>query len=394
MSSPQTTLARHAGAALGAALLLAAALGGAFAERASGQDRNFAGSAQGSYLFVPTDPMARDQAFDGFTTELSLKIAADISDHVSAQVKTCYGCHGFEIGMAFVDLRVSDELNFRVGRFNPSFGEFPLRHDPANHRTIDKPLPYDMGRMLRMREWNMSILPVPYVDGGLEINGSHWFGDSLQFDYAAYAVGGLRGASGATDLDYKQSRSSALYYVDNNSTPAVGARVGVTADVGDTGMVSLGLSGMYGTYDPDNELSYAIGGVDALARFESLTIRAEYLIRRTEMALGDDPVSRFRYGPGEDGDFADFFLKDGFYVESELELDSALYVLGRVDGMRRLGNVLRNEELRSRSGILRYTAGVNIVPVNSVRIKLAAQYYDFSDFDDEITLQLGVSASF
>jgi hypothetical protein len=64
-------------------------------------------------------------------------------------VKICYGCHGFETDMAFVDLRVAEQLNFRVGRMNPAFGDFPLRHDPANHRANSKPLPYDMGRMLR-----------------------------------------------------------------------------------------------------------------------------------------------------------------------------------------------------------------------------------------------------
>ena len=146
-------------------------------DAARSQESNFAGSIQTNYMGVPTDPDARKQALDGFTNELSLKVAVDLTDHVSANVKLCYGCHGVEVGMAFVDLRVADELNFRVGRFTPAFGDFPLRHDPANHRTSDKPLPYDMGRMLRLREWNMGVLPAPYVDQGIEINGTHWFGE-------------------------------------------------------------------------------------------------------------------------------------------------------------------------------------------------------------------------
>src|SRR5262245_47770739 len=127
-------------------------------------DVNFAGSVQLDYLLVPTDDLARDFVFDGFTTELSLKLSADVSDHIAAQVKTCYGCHGFEIGAAYVDFRATDDLTFRAGRFVPNFGDFPARHDPANHLTSDKPLPYDMGRMLHLRDWNMSILPSPYVD--------------------------------------------------------------------------------------------------------------------------------------------------------------------------------------------------------------------------------------
>jgi hypothetical protein len=64
-------------------------------------------------MWVTTDPDARDHTFDGFTNELSLKVAVDFTDNVSANVKLCYGCHGFEVGMAYVDLMVVDE--FRIG---------------------------------------------------------------------------------------------------------------------------------------------------------------------------------------------------------------------------------------------------------------------------------------
>ena len=89
--------------------LIVLVLAGAFTvglmpvDGAQSQDRNFAGSVQASYLYVPTDPEARDISFDGFVTELGLKLAVDFSDHVSANVKVCYGCHGFEVAMAFVD---------------------------------------------------------------------------------------------------------------------------------------------------------------------------------------------------------------------------------------------------------------------------------------------------
>ena len=153
--------ARRSGFALAIVFVAAAALGSLRPTRVASQDHNFAGSVQTNYLWVATDPDAREQTFDGFTNELSLKVAVDFSDAVSANIKLCYGCHGVELGMAFTDLRVLDELNFRAGRFSPSFGDFPLRHDPANHLTADKPLPYDMGRMLRLREFNLSVLPAP-----------------------------------------------------------------------------------------------------------------------------------------------------------------------------------------------------------------------------------------
>jgi len=54
-----------------------------------------------------------------------------------------------------------------------------LRHDPANHCLSDKPLAYDMGRMLRLRDWNLGVLPSPFPDNGVEASGRHWFGSSV-----------------------------------------------------------------------------------------------------------------------------------------------------------------------------------------------------------------------
>lgn len=352
---------------------------------AEGQDRNIAGSVQASYLYVHDSDMARDRAFDGFITEMSVKLAVDFSDHISTNVKVCFSCHGFELAMAYVDLTVVDQLRFRVGRFNPSFGEFQLRHDPANHRTVDKPLPYDMGRMVRLREWNLGILPAPYVDNGIEVGGTHWVGTKLQLDYAAYAIGGLRGNADGVDVDWIQQRSGAFYYLDNNSRPSYGGRVSATLDLADQELLfTLGASGMAGTYDPNNELSYQLGGVDFYARFKRVELRAEYLLRRTEMYLGDDPGSRFKYGPGSDGKYDRYNVKDGFYVEAIVPVLPRFELIGRFDGLRRFGNVPVNSALRKESAVLRYTFGGDVSLGYGVRIKLSGEYYDFSDFDDEI----------
>ena len=363
-------------------------------ENARSQETNFAGSIQTNYLWVATDDKARAQTFDGFTNELSLKAAVDLDDHISANVKVCYGCHGVEVDMAFIDLRVVDQLSFRVGRFNPAFGDFPLRHDPANHRTADKPLPYDMGRMLRMREWNMGVLPSPYVDQGAEVNGSHWFGQLVQLDYAAHVVSGLRSGAEDADLDWMLSRS--VYYIDQNSEPAFGGRLAVTLDMSAFALMTIGSSAMWGHSDPDRKRSYAIVGLDAYLRIADVELRAEYLVRRQQMAM-HDPDERFRYGPtdGEDG-YDDFFLKDGFYVEatSPVPMLDRLELVGRFDGLRRIGNVLVNSPLRYRSAVLRYTAGINVVFDASVRLKLSGEFYDFTDFDDEIVANAGVVAAF
>ena len=384
-------LARALPFALFAVGLLAGLCGALMPRPARSQDHNFAGSVQTNYLWVVTDRDARDQTYDGFTNELSLKVAVDFSDHVSANVKLCYGCHGVEVDMAFADLRVADELNFRIGRINPAFGDFPLRHDPANHRTSDKPLPYDMGRMLRLHEYNLGVLPAPYVDQGLEINGTHWFGDTVQFDYAGYVISGLQTNRDGVDIDFQATRTP--NYIDNNSEPAIGGRLTLTWDVSPDVMFTLGASGMVGRPDPERERKYIVFGTDFYARIAMLNLHAEYLIRRTEMALGNNPNERFRYGPGKNG-YDDAFLKDGFYIQTDFIVSERVELVARFDGLRRLGNVVINSPLRKRSSILRYTAGLNLVLDGSVRIKISGEYYDFSDFSDEVALNAGVAAAF
>ena len=353
---------------------------------------NFAGSVQIDYLAVPTERIAADEGFDGATVELSLKLAVDVGDHMSASVKVCVACHGLEVGMAFFDVRLADEFNVRVGRFTPGFGSFPLRHDPANHRTSDKPLPYDMGRMLRLREWNMGILPAPWVDNGIELSGT-FFADDAQLDYAAYAVGGPKAGADPVDFDFIQSRSPERYYLDNNSEPSVGARVAGTMETAGGLAATLGLSGMAGRYDPDRRLAFVIAGVDALVQLSPFTLRAEYLVRRTEMSLGEDPAARFRYGPDEDGRFDDFFSKHGFYAELERGVGD-FDLIGRFDGLRRFGNVLAASPLRKDSILLRYTAAAAYRLHGSLRLKASAELYDFSDFEDELALHLGIAGSF
>jgi len=355
---------------------------------------NFAGSVQLDYLAVPTDDAPRDFVFDGFTTELSMKLAVDVSDGLSAQVKTCYGCHGFEIGAAYVDFRPADAVRIRAGRFVPTFGDFPLRHDPANHLTSDKPLPYDMGRMLRLRDFNMSVLPAPYVDNGLEVSLAQSLGDAVDLDLHAYLIGGLRAGNQPTDVDFIQSRSRELYYVDNNSQPTVGGRVAASFYLGPDAALTLGASGMYGTYDPDNRLDLLILGGDVVLRVARWTLRAEYLVRRTRMDLGDDPTTGFRYGPGADGTYDPYFLKEGFYVETSFPVGEVVELVGRVDGLRRRGNVPVTSLLRSDSALVRYTAGGNLRLHDGWRLKLSGEFYDFSDFEDELGLHLGVVGAF
>lgn len=365
--------------------------------RAKAQETTFTGSIQAAYLLVPTqreDLRPPGVLLDGLTTESSIKVAVDFDANFAATVRACFGCHGFEVDSAQVDFTPFEQLRVHVGRFQPAFGDFTTLRDPANHQTVDQPLPYDMGRMVRMREWNLGILPAPYVEQGVQIDGSIWFDLAVQLQYAVYLVTGLRGDSTGFDLDWLQARSVGSYYIDNNTVPSGGGRLSITVEPGAEYLFSLGASATGGVYDPDEALEYLIAGADFFARLGPVDIRMEYMMRRTEMAIGDSPATRFAYGPDRNGRFPNYMLKDGFYVFALWTVVQEFELFGRVDGLRRVGNTASTSRLRFRSAVLRYTLGANVVLDHGIRIKAQADVYDFSDFRDEFAASLGVVAAF
>jgi hypothetical protein len=312
--------------------------------------------------------------FEGFTLESALKLSVDISDHFSANVKVCVGCHGIETDMAYVEYRVADELSVRAGRLSPSFGAFNVRHDPANHRLSDKPLVYDMGRMMRMRDWNQGVLPSPFPDNGVELAGTHWFGQKVQLDYAAHAVSGFKGGTASTDIDFVQSRTGSLYYVDNNARPAAGGRLALTARFSQFTDATLGVSGMGGTFDPENDLTYLIFGGDLSFRFNKVNLRFEYLLRRQQ--FDTSTPSRFKYDVALN---RDYFLKQGGYGELEVPITRTLDIVGRADFMHRAGNVAADSPLDAKSSVFRGTLGTAYTLERGLRVKFSTELWHFSD---------------
>jgi hypothetical protein len=379
--------------------LVAAAVVAALGSPAAGEDHNFAGSAQLDYHFVPSEVLAHTApgpgtTFQGFTLEAALKVAVDISEHLSANLKACFGCHGFELDMAYFDLRASDELNLRVGRFSPSFGAFNLRHDPANHLLSDKPLPYDMGRMLRKGDWGNGVLPSPFPMNGAEVDGTHWIGSSAQLDYAIYGVTGFKNDVDAHPVDFNLQESHLPYYVTSNPSPAGGARLALTLKAAPTTDVTLGASGMFGTYDPANTLTYFIGGADVSLRVMRTTLRAEYLLRRQQFDTSDPGIFQYAVAP----DRGDFFVKQGGFVELEQPVASGLDLLGRVDGLYRVGNVLAGSPLTDKASVVRETLGLAYAIERNFRLKGSVEVWEFSYRDQgrdaELSVHVGAVGSF
>jgi hypothetical protein len=374
---------------LAAVVAIAATAAAARAE----SNRTIAGSLQLDYLAVPSDAGARSSTLDGMTVELSLKFSIDFTPSASASVKLCFACHGFEAAGAFVDLRAADELSLRIGRFTPEFGSFPQRGDPANHRSNDKPLPYDMGRMLHHVEWNSGILPAPWVDNGVELLGTRFVGGG-RVDYAAYVLSGPKATATAADFDFVASREPNQYYVDNNSEPVIGARLSGTADLDNAGHgITFGASVMTGHFDPDRRLGFVIGGADVVVNLDGLVLRGEYLARRTDMAIGMDPVTRWKYGPNASGRYDDHFFKHGFYAEAEVPI-GRIDAFARFDGLIRTGNVLITSPLSSSARLLRYTLGSAVRVSDNIRLKASAEYYQCNDLGDDVALHFAVATPF
>jgi len=300
--------------------------------------------------------------------------------------------------MVYFDFRAADELNLRVGRFSPSFGAFNLRHDPANQRLSDKPLPYDMGRMLRKGIWNNGVLPAPFPDNGVELNGTHWFGDAVQVDYATYAVMGFKNDTDAypTDLNFTEAHPNVNYLVDNNGRPTVGARVALTARTSAQSDASFGASGQIGTYDPKNKLTYAILGADLSLRVRRTNVRIEYLVRRQQMDVENPTIFKYAVSPVD----GDFFTKHGAYIELEQPVVRDLDFAARLDGMFRQGNVLSTSSLSYQSSVVRETIGMTYALDRNFRIKGSGELWQFSDPDpatgrsDELSVHLGFVGMF
>ncbi len=356
-------------------------------------DVNFAGSI---YVNQPTllthvqGQEKRDVLGDttyGMNAEASFKVVADVQDNVSASAKVCFGCHGFMADMAYFDWSVYDQFNVRAGRFPVPFGEFYLRHDPANHRAATKPLPYEMGRMLRRTQYNLSVLPEPYPDNGVELFGT-FRGDVAELSYSAYAVAGLKGDSTAGDLDFIRSRTE--YVADNNRSPSAGGRLTLAfpnLPGKSWRWFALGASGMWGHYDDNDDLSYMLGGLDLYTRIDKLNIRGEVMLRRTEI-------------PNHPADFKEalrdlYVQREGFYFELDGPLAEHFEWLARVDGFRRRGALPLTSTLTdSNSGILRYTAGFNILPITGIKVKLEYEFWNFSEFSSAQIVHTGLVGTF
>ena len=93
-------------------------------------------------------------------------------------------------------------------------------------------------------------------------------------------------------------------------------------------------------------------------------------------------------------------MKHGAYLEIEQGLTPELDLVGRVDGMYRVGNVESASELSRRSSVFRYTLGTAYAIERGLRIKFSTELWEFSDRDAltgrklELSMHTALAGSF
>ncbi|MBK7864448.1 MAG: hypothetical protein IPJ65_38760 [Archangiaceae bacterium] len=353
----------------------------------AGATSTVSGSAYIDYWYLSSD-RARALSLNPITPEAAIKIEVDVHEKVSFSARMCFGCHGLEIDRAHIDFTPGQYFNLQVGRVGVPFGEFSVRYDPTSHRTVSKPLIYEMGRMpyYGRNAFNLGVVPQPYVDTGAVVYGQLWFGEQVQLWYGAYAVAGYKGSN---DVDWVSMRTP--YYLDNNRFPSGGGRAVLTIS-GSPGSVfrdlTLGFSGMHGTYDPESQKKYSVFGADFSLRLGPVTFRTEAAWMRMNL----DPFAKgYRY------DLVDpWFEKGGFFAELEHPIGSHLIMLYRFDLLRRVGTPLPGAlaEMSFDSRILRYTGAAQVLLGESVFLKASYEYWWFTDFEPTHAAHLGLGGMF
>lgn len=370
---PKTASRRRWRVGLLRRLTLAAVTLGALAVVAEGARWNWSGSVVVSHRQLFEVPDEEPLAKTGVIVEPSLKATVDLSDRITFHGRVCMACHGITVDQAYGEFRAHSLLNVDAGRINVPFGDFYLRHDPANDAFLSKPLPYAMGHMLRFQanRFNLGVLPIPYVDHGASLYGDLWIRDALQIWYATYVVNGFR-SSLPRDFAFKNQLGDAGFS-DNNENLSWGGRLALAQ-----GPLTAGASYLRGAYDPDSNFDYEVWGVDASAYWRGVQLRGEYVERDTQV-LQDET--------------RDTLEKKGFYVQLEVPTGRHLALVGRFDGLLREGPPLGTENDES-SGIVRFTAGVNVTPTIHYALRLQYQHWRFTDFVDSDVLHLGVVATY
>lgn len=320
---------------------------------------------------------------EGITGEFAMGATYHVDQGFSVTVRACVGCHSFELQSAYADWQADSTWSFRAGRIPVPFGGFTRRTSPAHVESATKPLAYIMGGMARQDNFNLGIVPAPFIDNGAAVTGAFWVTTSAKLTLETALVRGLKGIS--PDIDFDFSRE----YQDNNGEPAVAARLLLTADP-----VTAGASVTWGRYDTRGDLDYLMGSVELQVRVGAWNLRLEGIVRETDY-FTPDPFSpsreqetnrRTAYIAQVDGPIAEgwrvFLLNDYLKVE-----DVFLGPTGPVAVQGPLTTDDSNTIFRVAGGFVHNVRA-------GLQVKGSVEYWDPSDFEKAIVFHVGVVAEY
>jgi hypothetical protein len=334
-----------------------------------------------SYGQLLTDPKFNDTMPDeGIVGEFALhaRVSAPAAK-VSANLRVCWGCHELELEEASFQWNPWSFLQVKAGRMAVNAGSYNSRHDFAVRRTISKPLTRIMGNMPRAVEFNLGVLPAPYVDNGASVTVG-FDTEAVGMEFEAFVLTGLKGVG--NDIDFVRSRQ----FRDTNGEPSLGGRVSL-----DVPFVSLNFSYMWGNYDPNSRRSYQFLSADARVRIGPVIIEGEFAFRETEYT---DPES----AGGENE-----FYKFGWWAQVTWQIIEPLYVVAAVDALHVTKIYLSNfgptpnEAIAvtdDNNRIVRMVGGVGYTPWGGIMLRVTGEFWDFSDFHDAWVVHVGLGWSF
>lgn len=329
-----------------------------------------------------TDPRFNDSMPDeGVVGEfaLSARVTAPAAK-VSANMRVCWGCHQIELEEASFEWNPLPFLKVKAGRMAVAAGSYNSRHDFSVRRTVSKPLTRIMGNMPRQNEFNHGVLPAPYVDNGASVTVGDRFG-AFGLEGEGFVLTGLKG-TGAADINFITSRQ----FRDVNGEPSFGGRLTFDAP-----HVSTTVSYLRGNYDPFSRRRYQVFSADMRIRAGPLILDGEFAVRETE------------YNDAESSGGEDQWLKYGWWVRASWNFTDALYVVGAVDTLYVKDIFLSNsgptpnEALAvtdDNNRIVRLTGGIGYTAPGGVMLRAAAEYWDFSDFNDAWVIHVGLGWKF
>lgn len=333
---------------------------------------------------VEAEKHARDPfPEEGVTGEFAMGATYHADKSLTVVVRACVGCHSFELENAYFDWEMTPTWSLRAGRIPVPFGGLSRRTDASHVESATKPLPYMMGGMPYEANYNLGIVPAPFIDNGAAVTGTFWVTKNSKVTVETALVRGLKGTS--PDLDFELSRD----FEDFNGEPAVAGRVLLATDT-----ITTGASFTCGHYDFDSDLEYFMGSVEMTVRLGTWNLRLEGVMRDTDYFTPDafsmnrrrETSHRIAYVVQADGPIAEAWR--GFLLHDYLKVEDIFLGLG---GPASMPNANTTDDENT---TFRLAGGVVYSVRAGLQVKGSVEYWDPSDFEKAVVFHLGLVASY